>query len=158
MYGVGVKALIIAVNRFNPSKGKSFGNYAILRIKGSLLDELRKIDHLPRANRAKAKSLQSTILELEAKFHRPPSDSEVANVLGLTDQEYRKLLNQTQPITFVPIDSDANNSGNDESSLSLHETTTIPLKQLHLKKWRKRKRFYIFVNVLKSCLNNTKKF
>ena len=94
MYGVGVKALIIAVNCFNPSKGKSFGNYASLRIKGSLLDELRKIDHLPRANRAKAKSLQSTILELEAKLHRPPSDSEVANVLGLTDQEYRKLLLQ----------------------------------------------------------------
>ena len=57
MYGVGVKALVIAVNRFDPSKGKSFGNYASLRIKGSLLDELRKIDHLPRANRAKAKSL-----------------------------------------------------------------------------------------------------
>jgi RNA polymerase sigma factor for flagellar operon FliA len=126
MYGVGVKALIIAVNRFNPSKGKSFGNYAILRIKGSLLDELRKIDHLPRANRAKAKSLQSTILELEAKFHRPPSDTEVANALGLTDKEYRKLLNQTQPITFVPIDSDANNSGNDESSLSFHETIHDP--------------------------------
>jgi len=126
MYSVGVKALIIAVNRFNPSKGKSFGNYASLRIKGSLLDELRKIDHLPRANRAKAKSLQSTILEFEAKFHRPPSDSEIANVLGLTDQEYRKLLKQTQPITFVPIDSDANNSGNDESSLSLHETIHDP--------------------------------
>jgi len=58
MYGIAVKALIVSVNQFNPSKGKSFGNYAALRIKGSLLDELRKIDSLPRANRAKARSLQ----------------------------------------------------------------------------------------------------
>ena len=61
MYGVGVRSLILAVNRFDPSKGKSFGNYATLRIKGGLLDELRRIDHLPRANRAKARSLQATI-------------------------------------------------------------------------------------------------
>ena len=65
IYGVGVKALVISVNQFNPSKGKSFGAYAALRIKGALLDELRKIDCLPRSNRAKAKSLQATISELE---------------------------------------------------------------------------------------------
>ena len=45
MYGIGVRSLILAVNRFDPSKGKSFGSYAALRIKGGLLDELRRIDH-----------------------------------------------------------------------------------------------------------------
>jgi RNA polymerase sigma factor for flagellar operon FliA len=126
MYGVGVKALILAVNRFNPSKGKSFGNYASLRVKGSLLDELRKIDYLPRANRAKAKSLQSTILSLETRLHRPPSDSEVANELGLSKVDYRNLLKQTQPVTFIPIDSDSGSSTNDDSKLSLHETISDP--------------------------------
>ena len=46
MYGIGARALVVAVNRFDPSKGKSFGSYATLRIKGALLDELRKIDCL----------------------------------------------------------------------------------------------------------------
>ena len=49
MYGIGAKTLVVSVNQFNPSKGKSFGNYAALRIRGSLLDELRRIDSLPRA-------------------------------------------------------------------------------------------------------------
>ena len=46
MYGIGARALVIAVNKFDPGKGKAFGNYATLRIKGALLDELRKIDSL----------------------------------------------------------------------------------------------------------------
>ena len=83
MYGIAVKALIVSVNQFNPSKGKSFGNYAALRIKGSLLDELRKIDCLPRANRAKARSLQSTISEMESRLKRPVSVEEVKNQLFL---------------------------------------------------------------------------
>ena len=60
MYGIAVKALIVSVNQFNPSKGKSFGNYAALRIKGSLLDELRKIDSL-----ATCKSCKSQIFAVD---------------------------------------------------------------------------------------------
>jgi RNA polymerase sigma factor for flagellar operon FliA len=104
IYGVGVKALVISVNQFNPSKGKSFGNYATLRIKGALLDELRKIDCLPRANRAKAKSLQATIAEMEARVKRPVGVDEVKKELNLNDAEYAQLLKQTQPVSFVPID------------------------------------------------------
>lgn len=105
MYGIGAKALVVSVNQFNPSKGKSFGNYAALRIRGSLLDELRRIDSLPRANRAKAKSLQATIAELEARDKRPPEVETIRKELSLTPSEYEKLLKETQPITFVPIDS-----------------------------------------------------
>ena len=84
MYGIGAKALVVSVNQFNPSKGKSFGNYAALRIRGSLLDELRRIDSLPRANRAKAKSLQATIAEMEARDKRPPEVDEIRKELSLT--------------------------------------------------------------------------
>ena len=80
----------------------------------------------PEANRAKAKSLQSTILKLEAKLQASPSDSEVAEALGLCNKDYQHLLKQTQPVLFVPIDSDAGNSSNDENSLSLHETLHDP--------------------------------
>ena len=84
MYGIGAKALVVAVNQFDPSKGKAFGNYAALRIRGALLDELRRIDSLPRANRAKARSLQATIAELEARDKRPPSMEEIRNELSLS--------------------------------------------------------------------------
>lgn len=126
MYGVGVRSLILAVNRFDPSKGKSFGNYAALRIKGGLLDELRRIDHLPRANRAKAKSLQSTILELELALKRPPTPEEISNELNLSLSEYRRLLEDTQPVLFVPLEAKSSHSDSDEYSTSLSETLHDP--------------------------------
>ena len=129
MYGIGVKALITAVNQFNPSKGKSFGNYAALRIKGSLLDELRKIDSLPRANRAKAKSLQATISELESKFKRSVTVDEVRKELDLSQSEYEVLLHETQPITFVPFDGPIHSSSSEEDSTSLSETIADPTDQ-----------------------------
>jgi RNA polymerase sigma factor for flagellar operon FliA len=126
MYGIGVRSLILAVNRFDPSKGKSFGNYASLRIKGGLLDELRRIDHLPRANRAKAKSLQSTILELELVLKRPPLPDEICEELKITSQEYQKLLKETQPVVFVPFESSSPNSDSESFSDSLSETLYDP--------------------------------
>ena len=126
MYSIGVRSLILAVNRFDPSKGKAFGNYAALRIKGGLLDELRKIDHLPRANRAKAKSLQSTILELEARLKRPPTPEEICNELNLSLSEYKKLHEQTQPITFIPLESDSQSQNTDSENQSLTETLHDP--------------------------------
>ena len=90
IYGVGVKALVISVNQFNPSKGKSFGAYAALRIKGALLDELRKTivyhDQI-----AKAKSLQATISELEARLKRPVTVEEVKEHLSLSSEEYENF-------------------------------------------------------------------
>jgi RNA polymerase sigma factor for flagellar operon FliA len=126
MYGVGVRSLILAVNRFDPAKGKSFGNYAALRIKGGLLDELRRIDHLPRANRAKARSLQATILELEMSLSRPPTEEEVRAKLNLTPAEYGKLLKQTQPVVFIPMDGKNYDHGDGDETSSLTETLDDP--------------------------------
>jgi len=129
IYGVAVRALIVSVNHFNPTKGKSFGNYAALRIKGSLLDELRKIDCLPRANRAKARSLQSTISEMESRLKRPVSVEEVKAELKLSQSEYETLLKETQPITFIPIDGPVHSSSPDGDSTPLSETISDPTEQ-----------------------------
>ena len=125
IYGVAVRALIVSVNHYNPTKGKSFGNYAALRIRGSLLDELRKIDALPRANRAKARSLQSTIGDFELKHNRTPTESEICKELNLSADEYAKLLRETQPISFVPIDGN-HQRGIGEENLPLSETLDDP--------------------------------
>ena len=107
MYGIGARALVVAVNKFDSSKGKAFGNYATLRIKGALLDELRKIDSLPRANRPKLAHYRIQYLLLKQNTTEAPRLKKFEKSLGLSQSEYEKLLKQTQPITFVPIDGGA---------------------------------------------------
>ena len=126
LYGIGVQGLVLAVNNFDPSKGRSFGGYAGLRIKGSLLDELRRIDCLPRSNRAKAKSLQATIEKLEGRLKRPVTEEEVREELELSESQYQSLLRDTQPVTFVPIDGSAGESSVNEPAASLEEALADP--------------------------------
>jgi RNA polymerase sigma factor for flagellar operon FliA len=104
LYSIGVKGLITAISRFDRSKQKSFGSYAILRIRGAILDELRRIDCMPRSNRAKAKELRETVNELEAGLKRPATEDEVRERLGMSQREYANLMQQVQPITHVPLD------------------------------------------------------
>ena len=109
MYGIGARALIVSVNQFDPSKGKSFGNYAAMRIRGALLDELRRLDYLPRSNRAKAKSLQQTILELESRNKRIPTEEEIQKAfkqeLAKLESIFKHLLatNKTLGNGFFPV-------------------------------------------------------
>ena len=149
MYGIGAKALVVSVNQFNPSKGKSFGNYAALRIRGALLDELRRIDSLPRANRAKARSLQATIANMEARDKRPPDEKEVRKELSLSPAEYGKLLKETQPITFVPIDSSVDRGSSDGEGLPLTETLSDPTEETALDKTEKRDKVILLRDKIK---------
>jgi RNA polymerase sigma factor for flagellar operon FliA len=157
IYGVGVKALVVSVNQFNPSKGKSFGNYASLRIKGSLIDELRKMDSLPRANRAKAKSLQATISDMESRLMRPVSIDEVKAELNLNESEYSKLLKQTQPVTFVPIDEPAGVSHGDGDLIPLSETISDPTEQDASEQTEHRERVYLLRDKIKDLPDPQKK-
>ena len=157
MYGIAVKALIISVNQFNPSKGKSFGNYAALRVKGSLLDELRKIDSLPRANRAKARSLQSTITDMESRLKRPVSVDEVKEELKLSHSEYETLLKETQPITFVPIDAPLKINSGEGDSTPLSETISDPTEQNALEKTEGRERITLLRERIKDLPDQQKK-
>ena len=157
MYGVGVRSLILAVNRFDPAKGKSFGNYATLRIKGGLLDELRRIDHLPRANRAKARSLQATILELEMSLSRPPTEEEVRTKLNLTPSEYGKLLKQTQPVVFVPMDGKNYEQGDSDESSSLTETLDDPTESTAFEKVEKAEKIRLLRDKIKDLPDQSQK-
>lgn len=158
LYGIGAKALVLAVNQFNPSKGRSFGSYAGLRIKGSLLDELRRIDCLPRANRAKARSLQATIAELESKYKRPVSEDEVRNELKVDENEYRKLLKETQPVTFVPLDAPIDsNSGDGGTPATLSDVLSDPTETNALDKTESRERVALLRERIKELPDQQKK-
>jgi len=158
MYGIGARALVLAVNKFDSSRGKAFGNYATLRIKGALLDELRRIDALPRSNRAKARSLQATIAAFESKHNRAPSISEIKNELGLSQAEYEKLLKQTQPITFVPIDGGTSDyQGGSEDTLPLAETLSDPTDISAPERAEKKEKVEMLRDLIKELPDQNKK-
>jgi RNA polymerase sigma factor for flagellar operon FliA len=96
----GVFGLIDAIDKFDPERGYKFETYAISRIKGAILDELRSIDWVPRSVRAKARSLERAYAKLEAQHHRNPTDDEVATELGLTGSQLQSALSQ---ISFVGV-------------------------------------------------------
>ena len=96
----GVFGLIDAIEKFDPERGYKFETYAIARIKGAILDELRSIDWVPRSVRSKARVLERAMAQLEAQHHRSPTDQEVAHEMGVSEQQLQTTLSQ---ISFVGV-------------------------------------------------------
>jgi len=117
IYSVGVSGLIAAVQRFDPSKKASFSSYAAMRVKGAILDELRRIDWMPRAVRANAKKLRRTIDALEHKLQRAATEEEIQEELGLTAFEYQQLLDQVRPLSFVTMDGAIGNDAGEGGTM-----------------------------------------
>lgn len=104
LYSVGVTGLIAAVHRFDPEQGHTFAAYATTRIRGAVLDELRRLDWCPRRARAKARKIRNAITEVEQKVGRAAKDEEVREHLGLEPKEFARWQEEIRPISFVPID------------------------------------------------------
>ena len=83
----GLLGLIGAIERFDPDRDVKFETYAISRIKGAIIDELRAMDWVPRSVRARARDIERAISALEAKLHRAPTDEEIAEKLGITTDD-----------------------------------------------------------------------
>lgn len=106
LYGAGLIGLIQAVDNFDRGRGIKFETYAIPRIRGAILDELRAQDWFPRSLRRKARQLESTFAALEARLGRAVSDEEVANELGMTLEEFDRVLGQISVATLVSLESE----------------------------------------------------
>jgi RNA polymerase sigma factor for flagellar operon FliA len=119
LYSVGVTGLIAAVRRFDPEQGSTFASYAATRIRGAILDELRRMDWCPRRARARSRKLKSAINEVEQRTGRAATDDEVCVSLGLDRQEYARWVEEAKPVTFLAIDRHA--EGEEGEGASLHE-------------------------------------
>lgn len=102
--GYGVFGLIDAIDRFDYGKGVKFETYASLRIRGEILDQIRRMDWIPRTVRQKQKMLENAYQKIETETGRIATDEEVAKELGLSDEEFRCLQNDTKITNVISLD------------------------------------------------------
>ncbi|HTN81306.1 MAG TPA: RNA polymerase sigma factor WhiG [Acidimicrobiales bacterium] len=100
----GIFGLIDAIEKFDLTRGYKFETYAISRIKGAILDELRSIDWVPRSVRAKARSLEKAFMKLEGTLHRSPTDEELAAEMRVTPEQLQATLGQISLLGIVALD------------------------------------------------------
>ena len=116
LYSAGLTGLLNAVRAYNPNAGTSFETYARLRIRGAVLDELRRMDWVPRSVHTKARKVQGVMNEIEQKKGRMATEQEMAAALKISLPEYHHWLQEIRPATFVCLDAAFNNDFDDSTS------------------------------------------
>ena len=100
----GLLGLISAIERFDPGRQIKFETFAITRIKGSIIDELRSLDWVPRSVRAKAREIERANAKLEHELHRAPTDQEMAEALDVSVEEFQAALTRISNSSVVALD------------------------------------------------------
>lgn len=103
LVGYGIFGLIDAIDKFDYMKEVKFETYASLRIRGSILDQIRKMDWIPRTIRQKQKKIESVIREIEQETGHAASDEEIARALGITGEEYVDWQSQMKITGLVSL-------------------------------------------------------
>jgi RNA polymerase sigma factor for flagellar operon FliA len=118
----GIFGLIDAIEKFDLERAIKFETYAISRIKGAIIDELRSIDWIPRSVRYKAREVEKAYAALEAKLHRSPTEAEVAEELGIKLEELHTIFSQVSFVNVVALDELLSAGGEKGDKLSLVDT------------------------------------
>jgi RNA polymerase sigma factor for flagellar operon FliA len=115
MKSAGMLGLLDAANKFDPSKNILFKTFAEYRIRGAILDEMRKLDWFSRSMRDKQTRVGKTIAGLELSLGRDPEDHEVAKAMDLSLDEYQKLLGEVSHLGCVSLNETLDQSGEGRS-------------------------------------------
>jgi len=118
----GIFGLIDAIDKFDRSKNVKFETYAISRIRGSIIDELRAIDWVPRSVRFKAREVEKAYATLENRLKRPPSDAEIAEELDVSLDELNHTYTQLANVSLIALDEITSGDGEKGDKLSLLDT------------------------------------
>jgi len=125
----GVFGLIDAIDKYDPDRPVKFETYAISRIRGAIIDELRSLDWIPRSIRSRAREVERAHAQLEAKLHRAPTDAEMAEFLQVTPKEYRTTINRLSNVNMIALD-EVTASGSDRTEAmtlldTLHDSSAL---------------------------------
>ena len=135
----GIFGLIDAIDKFDCLKDVKFETYASLRIRGAILDQIRKMDWIPRTIRQKQKRIDAAIKEIETQYGRSATDEEIATLLGITDEEYldwqsqMKITNVVSLNEFLEQGSEVSNEAGSTKSAAFDSPEEI-LERDELKK------------------------
>ncbi len=122
----GLVGLISAIERFDPSREIKFETYAITRIKGAIIDELRSMDWVPRSVRARAREIERANSKLEHRLQRAATDAELAEELGITPDELQDSLLAISHSSIAALDELWNVSDSSGDQVSLMDTLEDP--------------------------------
>jgi RNA polymerase sigma factor for flagellar operon FliA len=100
----GLLGLMSAIDRYDPERDIKFETYAIARIRGSIIDELRTLDWVPRSVRSRAREIERAIRELESKLGRAPTDEEIAGKVGISTDELEESLVDISRSSIAALD------------------------------------------------------
>ena len=109
----GMIGLLDALSRYEPDRGAQFETFAMQRIRGAMIDELRGSDWLPRSVRRSQRTISEAIHRAEQRFGRAPAEAEIAAELGLSLADYQRLLDDARGAQLVHFDEYANDDGDD---------------------------------------------
>jgi RNA polymerase sigma factor for flagellar operon FliA len=109
----GMIGLLDAISRYEETHGAQFETYAVLRIRGAMLDELRNSDWLPRSMRQNMRKIETAMSTLQQRLGHPPSESEVAKLLKLSLAEYQDMLSDGGGHQLLYYEDFHDNEGND---------------------------------------------
>ena len=104
LVGYGIFGLIDAIDKFDCTKDVKFETYASLRIRGAILDQIRKMDWIPRTLRQKQKKMDAAIQAIEARTNRTAQNDEIAEELGITEEELLNWQGQMKITNVVSLD------------------------------------------------------
>ncbi len=118
----GIFGLIDAIEKFDLERSIKFETYAISRIRGAIIDELRAIDWIPRSVRYKAREVEKAYAKLESELHRTPTEPEVAKEMGISLSDLHGIFSQVSFVNVVALDELLSVGGEKGDKLSLVDT------------------------------------
>jgi RNA polymerase sigma factor FliA len=122
----GLMGLIGAIERFEPERGIKFETFAMTRIRGAIIDELRSLDWVPRSVRSRAREIEAAQSKLEHELQRAPTEAELASKLGLSEEELQTSLLEIANSSVYALDELWTISDSSGDSVSLLDTISDP--------------------------------
>src|SRR3954465_8011844 len=118
----GLLGLMGAIERYEPDREIKFETFAIARIRGAIIDELRAMDWVPRSVRSRAREIERAIAELEAKQGTAPTDEQIAKKVGITVEELEESLSDIARSSIAALDELWTVSGSGGDQIALIDT------------------------------------